>query len=81
MGERAERREEERQEDPVVVDLLKLEQHAERLFLHRFVEYVRRARKENGRFLQLRAGDELAILAAADGSAEALGAVAADEGP
>lgn len=80
MVKRAGRDEEARQEDPVVVDLLKLEQHAETLFLHRFVEYVKRARQENGRFLTLRAGDELAILAAADGSAEALGSVTADEG-
>lgn len=69
-----------REEEPVVVDLLKLEQHAEQLFLHRFVDYVKRARRENGRFLKLRAGDEIAILAAADGSAEALlTSVAADE--
>lgn len=79
MSEEALRDNEREPNEPVVVDLLKLEQHAERLFLHRFVEYVRQARRSNGRFLTLRAGDELALLAADDGSAEALGAVAAEE--
>lgn len=80
MGDQSVRDGESRLEDPLVLDLLRLEQHAEKLFLHRFVDYVKRARRENGRFLKLRAGDELAILAAADGSAEALvTSVAADE--
>lgn len=79
MQDGAARENESRLEDPVVVDLLKLERHAEQLFLHRFVDYVKKARQENGRFLKLRAGDELAILAAADGSAEALGTVAVDK--
>ncbi len=64
--------------DGVVVDLERLEKHAEALYLHRFVEYVKKVRGEHGRFLTLRAGDELAILAAADGSAESLQDVLAD---
>jgi hypothetical protein len=58
--------------DGVAVDLDKLERHAEELYLHRFVEHVRKVRGEHGRFLTLRAGDELAIKAADDGSARAL---------
>jgi hypothetical protein len=58
--------------DGVAVDLDKLERQAEELYLHRFVEYVRKVRGEHGRFLTLRAGDELAIKAADDGSAHVL---------
>ena len=58
--------------DGVAVDLDKLERQAEELYLHRFVEHVRKVRGEHGRFLTLRAGDELAIKAADDGSAQAL---------
>jgi hypothetical protein len=58
--------------DGVAVDLDKLETQAEELYLHRFVEHVRKVRDEHGRFLTLRAGDELAIKAADDGSARAL---------
>ena len=58
--------------DGVAVDLDKLEKQAEELYLHRFVEHVRKVRGEHGRFLTLRAGDELAIKAADDGSARAL---------
>jgi hypothetical protein len=58
--------------DGVAVDLDKLERQAEELYLHRFVEYVRKVRGEHGRFLTLRAGDELAIQAADDGSAQVL---------
>jgi hypothetical protein len=58
--------------DGVAVDLDKLERQAEELYLHRFVEYVRKVRGEHGRCLTLRAGDELAIKAADDGSARAL---------
>jgi hypothetical protein len=58
--------------DGVAVDLDKLERHAEELYLHRFVEHVRKVRGEHGRFLTLRAGDELAIKAADDGSDRAL---------
>jgi hypothetical protein len=56
----------------VVLDLDKLEAQARTLYLHRFVEAVRRSRAEHGRFLYLRSGDELAIAAASDGSAELL---------
>jgi hypothetical protein len=61
--------------DGFAVDLEKLQKHAEELYLHRFVEYVRKVRGEHGRYLTLRAGDELAIKAADDGSAQALDAV------
>jgi hypothetical protein len=68
--------------DGPVVDLERLEQQAEELYLHRFVEHVKRVRGEHGRYLTLRAGDEIAIEAAADGSAESLRDVLADqEGP
>jgi hypothetical protein len=56
----------------VAIDLEQLEKHAEDLFLHKFVEAVKAARGEHGRFLLLRAGDRLAIEAADDGSAEKL---------
>lgn len=52
------------------IDLQKLEEHARSLYLNRFVEAIQQARGEHGRYLTLRAGDELAIRAAADGSAE-----------
>lgn len=65
----------------VIVDLERLESHAESLYLHRFVEAVRRARGEHGRYLVLRHGDELAIAAAGDGSAEYLQDAAVDEAP
>jgi hypothetical protein len=58
--------------DGVAVDLDKLERQAEELYLHRFVEHVRKVRGEHGRYLTLRAGDELAIKSADDGSAQAL---------
>jgi hypothetical protein len=58
--------------DGFAVDLEKLEKHAEELYLHRFVESVRKVRGEHGRYLTLRAGDEVAIRAADDGSAQAL---------
>lgn len=57
---------------PVVVDLERLEEQAEELFLHRFVEYVKKARGEHGRYLTLRTGDALAIRAADDGSSDIL---------
>ena len=66
-------------QDPVVIDLLALEKQAEKLFLHRFVEHIQQARRENGRFLTLRGGDLMAIEAAADGSAEILGDVVVEE--
>ena len=65
----------------VIVDLERLESHAESLYLHRFVEAVRRARGEHGRYLVLRHGDELAIAAAGDGSAEYLEDVSVEETP
>ena len=56
----------------IVVDLERLQQHAESIYLTRFVEAIKQARNAHGRFLVLRAGDELAIKAAEDGSAELL---------
>jgi len=58
--------------DPVVIDLERLEAHARTLYLHRFVEAIRHAREQHGRYLYLRSGDELAIGAAGDGSSELL---------
>lgn len=65
----------------VIVDLERLESHAESLYLHRFVEAVRKARGEHGRYLVLRHGDELAIQAAGDGSAQYLEDAAVEEAP
>jgi hypothetical protein len=62
----------------VMIDLERLEKQAEELYLTRFVEYVRKVRGEYGRYLTLRAGDEIAIKAAADGSAESLVEVIAE---
>ena len=62
----------------VIVDLERLEAHAESIFLTRFVEAVKAARGEHGRYLILRAGDELAIKSADDGSFELLGEVRAE---
>jgi len=59
----------------LVIDLDKLESHARDLYLTRFVEFVREARGEHGRYLRLRPGDETAIIAAGDGSADSLEAV------
>ena len=71
---------EDQRQDGVVVDLGRLEEQAEELYLHRFVEYVKKVRGEHGRYLTLRAGDELAIKAAGDGSAESLREALADDG-
>lgn len=57
----------------VVVDLERLEAHAESLYLTRFLDAIKAARGAHGRFLVLRSGDELAIKAADDGSFELLG--------
>jgi hypothetical protein len=57
----------QRREGPTL-DLEALEAQAESLYLHRFVEAVRKARGEHGRYLRIRPGDELAIRAAGDGS-------------
>src|SRR5687767_9206851 len=65
----------------VVVDLDRLEQQAEELYLHKFVEHVKRVRGQHGRFLTLRAGDEIAIEAAGDGSAESLREALVDDNP
>ena len=69
----------EQRQDGVVVDLARLEEQAEELYLHKFVEYVKKVRGEHGRYLTLRAGDELAIEAAGDGSAESLQEALADD--
>ncbi len=72
-GEQDERRE------GVVIDLERLQDHADALYLNRFVDYVKKVRGQHGRYLTLRAGDELAIRAAADGSAESLDEITAAE--
>jgi hypothetical protein len=77
-GEQSEQ--DKRQGKPVVIDLERLEQHAEDLYLTRFVAAVKAARGQFGRFLTLRTGDELAIRAAGDGSSETLDRVIAEEG-
>ena len=77
----AEGRPEGQRKGGVIVDLERLESHAETLYLHRFVEAVRKARGEHGRYLVLRHGDELAIAAAGDGSAEYLEDAAVEEAP
>lgn len=64
---------------PTVIDLKALEEQAELLYLHRFVEGVKKARGKHGRYLTLRAGDELAIGAAGDGSADVLSVIAVDK--
>lgn len=65
----------------VVLDLGRLEAQAEQLYLHKFVEYVKKVRGEHGRFLTLRAGDEMHIHAAGDGSAESLRDALAEDTP
>jgi hypothetical protein len=70
--------EQQQRSSGIAVDLEKLEAQAEGLFLTRFVDAIKKARGEFGRFLVLRAGDELAIQAADDGSAEVLDKVRAD---
>lgn len=68
-----------RQGRPVVIDLERLEKHAEDLYLARFVEAVKAARGQFGRYLTLRTGDELAIRAAGDGSSETLDQVSVEK--
>lgn len=68
-----------RQGKPVVIDLERLEKQAEDLYLTRFVEAVKEARGQFGRYLTLRTGDELAIRAAGDGSSEKLDEVITEE--
>ena len=67
-----------RETESIVVDLERLEAQAQYLYLHRFIEAVKKARGEHGRYLKLRAGDELAIAAADDGSAALIGEVSVD---
>lgn len=62
----------DQRQEGVVIDLERLQAHADALYLNRFVDYVKKVRGQHGRYLTLRAGDELAIKAAADGSAESL---------
>ncbi len=69
----------EQRQPGVILDLARLEDQAEELYLHKFVEHVKKVRGEHGRYLTLRAGDELAISAAGDGSAESLRDVLADD--
>lgn len=68
----------DQREPGVTIDLDRLERQARELYLHRFVDYVRKARGEHGRFLTLRPGDQLAIRAADDGSDEFLDDVIVD---
>ena len=76
---------EEQRSEGNAIDLERLEEQARSLYLHRFVDAIRKARGEFGRYLYLRAGDELAIRAANDGSLEALAEVTVNghdpEGP
>lgn len=69
---------EDQRQEGVVIDLERLQAHADALYLNRFVDYVKKVRGEHGRYLTLRAGDELAIKAAGDGSAESLEQITAD---
>lgn len=63
------------------LDLDALEKQAEELYLHRFVEAVKEARGQHGRYLILRSGDEMAIRAAADGSSDSLDDVSVEHNP
>lgn len=65
----------------VVVDLERLEAHARSLYLTRFIEAIKAARGNHGRYLVLRAGDEIAIKAADDGSLELLSEIRLAEPP
>lgn len=70
---------EDARSEPVVIDLKALEEQAELLYLHRFVEGIKKARGEHGRYLTLRAGDQLAISAAGDGSEDVLSEISVDD--
>ena len=70
-----------RESEPIVVDLERLEAQAQYLYLHRFIDAVKKARGEHGRYLTLRAGDEIAIAAADDGSADLITEIAIDTAP
>ena len=69
----------EKRQDGVMLDLEKLEAQMNDLYLHKFVEQVKKVRGEHGRYLTLRAGDEVAIKAADDGSADVLQDVIVEE--
>ena len=71
---------EDNRKGPVVIDLERLERQARDLYLHRFVDAVKQARGQFGRYLSLRTGDELAIRAAGDGSSESLDDVIVETG-
>jgi hypothetical protein len=62
----------------MALDLERLERQAEDLFLFRFVEAIKETRGNHGRYLILRAGDELAIRAAGDRSGEVLDEIVVD---
>jgi len=66
---------ENKRRPPIVVDLEKLEKQAEELFLHRFLAAIQKARGDHGRYLTLRAGDQVAIESADDGSIDELKAI------
>ncbi len=71
----------DQRDEGIVLDLEKLEAQAQDLYLTHFVGAVKKARGEVGRYLVLRAGDELAIRSAPDGSSEWLDQViTVDEG-
>ncbi len=70
----------DQREPGVTIDLDRLERQARELFLHRFVDHVKKARGEYGRYLTLRPGDQLAIRAADDGSEEFLDDVIVEDG-
>lgn len=80
-GEGSDQQDQDQRNEGVVIDLERLQAHADALYLNRFVDYVKKVRGEHGRYLTLRAGDELAIKAAADGSAESLKQVTTDPAP
>jgi hypothetical protein len=67
--------EDNKRRPPIVVDLEKLEKQAEELFLHRFLDAIQKARGDHGRFLTLRAGDQVAIESANDGSIDELNTI------
>lgn len=80
-AEGSDRQDKRGSKSPVVIDLERLEQHARDLYLNRFIEAVKNARGEFGRYLTLRTGDELAIRAAGDGSEDLLDSVIVDKDP
>jgi hypothetical protein len=61
---------EQRRTQGRVIDSHRLQQSEPERYIHRLVRAIRTARQEKGRYFYLRAGDEVAILAAEDGSTE-----------